>query len=43
MENMAQGWWLSYSNVLYQKRKPEMIFSVPENFVFVQSKECGIY
>lgn len=38
MENMAPGWQLSYSNVLYQKRKPEMIFSVPKNFVFVQKQ-----
>lgn len=43
MENRAQGWQLSYRNVLYQKRKPEMIFPVPENLVFVQSEECGIY
>ena len=42
-ENRAQGWQLSYRNVLYKKRKPEMIFPVPENLVFVQSEECGIY
>ena len=43
IENIAQGWQLSYRNVLYQKRKPETIFPVPENLVFVQSEECGIY